>query len=85
MPDVDIEFRHPVVDRQPEKQATVEEDRASFNLRVGKVTTSWSIEQTSTRGEIRNRDANPEELQATKFELDSGWLEGSPMSYPNHT
>lgn len=79
LPEVDIEFRHPVVDRQPDEKAIIEEDRASYRLRVGRVSSAWSVEQTSTRGEVRNREVNPGELQATTFELDAGWLGGSEM------
>ncbi len=79
LPDVDVEFRKPVINRQPEQQPLIEEDQASYSLRMGRVTSSRSVEQTSTRGEVRNREASPGELQATKFELDSGWLEGSAI------
>ena len=75
LPDVDIEFRLPVVSHQPDGRAAIEEERASFSLRVGRVTTSWSVEQTSTRGEVRNRESTPEELQATRFSVELGWLE----------
>ena len=79
LPDVDIEIRHPVVDRRYKEQPTIQQKQASFSLRVGRVTDYWSVKQTSTRGEVRNHEVTPGELQATRFELDLGWLEASEM------
>ncbi len=79
MPQVDVEFGHPVINGEPDGKATIERDQASYSLRAGREAAAWSVEQTSTQGEVRNRDLTPGELKATKFELASGWLERSEM------
>lgn len=83
LPNVNIEFRHPIVDHHPDEKAIITEDRATYSLRIGRATSSWSVEQTSTQGEIRNREVNPAALQAVKFELEAGWLGGSEMVEQN--
>ena len=59
LPQVEVEFGHPVINREPDGKPMIKRDQALYSLRAGREAAAWSVEQTSTQGEVRNRELTP--------------------------